>query len=316
MRFQLPISLRGARPLALAVLALASACSSTNPYVENRAILDKACSELQAGNYQSAAQQAEQLYAGRAEQAAEFRLQRYYAAYLTAQAHIQAALHKPFLVEAAGSGSARGLTTSENAPSTGAVPSATSHWVAASYYSGYARDGFEAAASAPQKEGDENLLPQALRRLDIRQAQANLDLTRLAILRRLGFDSECAGFLDASADLLDIVKCQAAIDQAELPNELRPWVFYAGFAYLRARSNPAESREQDLAYKLGAKARVLANSNPGSFPDAQRDEIVNWVKDHPKFVFLCPANHEYQSNLLACEQCGESITSAQLRSRK
>ncbi|MEO6711014.1 MAG: hypothetical protein ABI054_12080, partial [Planctomycetota bacterium] len=154
-----------------------------------------------------------------------------------------------------------------------------------------------------------------LKKMSIDQAQANLNLTRLAVLRRLGFDAECQAILDASPEMLDVAKCQAIIEKAELPVELRPLIFYSGFAYMKLRANPTEMRSQAATYHLGAQARVLADEVPDSLSDAFTSDVIHWVEDNKSFEFHCKCNKKFQSTSLRCPVCAASIVQFTVRAK-
>jgi hypothetical protein len=313
MKSKLRSRIRILRAVSCAVLAFAAGCSSTNPYGENRKALEQSYASLEQGNYQAAAQQAEALYAGRADQASKFTLQRYFAAWVCAQAHVQAALHHPFLTQAAPAGAGLGIAAAADAPAAAPMGSTTSHWVAASYWSNFARDDFAAAAKQPQKLENEELLPPGLKKLSIERAQSNLNLTRLAVLRRVGAEAECAAILEASPDMLDVAKCQATLEKAELPNELRPLIFYAGFAFSKLRANPTDAHSQAATYHLGAQARVLADETPDSLSVAFTDDVIHWVEENKNFEFQCKCNKKFQSTVLRCPVCASSIVQFTVR---
>ncbi|MCC7011428.1 MAG: hypothetical protein IT454_02600 [Planctomycetes bacterium] len=299
-----------ARRASVALLGLLGACAGVDPHVVNREALDTSYQHIQKQDYAAAAQTAEALYAGRADDSSSYKLQRYYAAYLAAQAHIEAALHKPFLTEAAPAGAKASIALGANAPATGQVASPTSHWLAASYYAGYASELFEAAVGEPERKGDEELLPIGLKKLDVARTQAYLQLVRLATLRRLGFDVECAGIVEHTDDLRDVAKCKALLEQSDVPQELWPWIFYAGFRYLAPRAT--DMRSVQFAYALGAQARFLAEEAQDAqlVPCAQH--VRDWVEALEKYEFHCGCDKKFQANVVRCSICGESIVKAKL----
>jgi hypothetical protein len=296
------------RVAMIALAAFFGACSSVNPYAANRETLEVAHKSLQAQKYAEAARAAEALYAGRAEQSSEFRLQRYYAAYLAAQAHIQAALNAPFLNEAASSDANKGIVLNANAPASGLVPSPMSHWVAASYYAAYANDGFAAAAKEPLRVEDEELLPIGLKKIDVARVDVQLKLVRLATLTRLGFDVECAAMVEGTEALRAIASCTALLEQAELPAQLWPWVFYSGFKYLAPRGT--DLRTLQSAYFMGAKARMLAaDVNDVALADAML-QVRDWAQSQKNYEFHCGCNVPFLPDVLRCGICGKSIGDA------
>ncbi len=311
------IALRHSICLAVALaLSLIGACASSNPYVVNREYLDKSYSALEKGDFKAAAQSGEALLAGRAEQASEFQLQRYYAAFLCSRAHVQAALRGPFLTEAAPSGAGGGIAIGPSVQTGGAVASPTSHWVAASYYAGFARDLYAAAAKEPLQKEAEELLPAGLKKMPIDTTQLNLDLTRLALLRRLGLEVECSAILRQSPDMLDVGKCTGTLKRAELSAELWPLVFFACFVHNPVGQLPTDFKNQAITYKFGAQALVLAAESPKALPAECRSEIIRWVEENPNFEFQCDCKKNFQATSLGCAECGKSIVDYKPVSKK
>lgn len=293
----------------LGLLALGAGCASTDPYAENRKVLESACTHLEHGEYGAAAKTAESLLAGRAAESKAYALQRYYAAYVCAESHVKAAIHGPFLTEAPPSTAGLGLTADADDQASKAVASPNAHWVAASYYTGFARDILKDAKAEHPKQGEEERLPVALKEVDLARAQLELNLTRIAILRRLGFDAGCAELLEANPEMLEVASCQKLINQAVLPPELTPLIFYAGFAFRITKPQPDE-RSQLTTYLLGAKARMQGQASKGSLPAEMNDEVVRWVRENKEFEFRCDCNQPFQPALTSCEHCGFNILQA------
>lgn len=162
----------------------------------------------------------------------------------------------------------------------------------------------------PERKGDEELLPIGLKKLDVARTQAYLQLVRLATLRRLGFDVECAGIVEHTDDLRDVAKCKALLEQSDVPQELWPWIFYAGFRYLAPRAT--DMRSVQFAYALGAQARFLAEEAQ----DAQLVPCAQHVRRSgrgaSRSTSSTAAGQKFQANVVRCSICGESIVKAKL----
>jgi hypothetical protein len=228
------------RTLLAAALSMAAACSSVNPYEVNREALLLAQKNLAGDNSSAAARGAERLYAGRADEADKFRLQRYFALYLASMAHMQAAVKGPFLAEESG-------TPGIGSPRNSDVP----HLVAAGYYAGLARD------LAPKARGEKaaalgtKLLPADLEAVGVEAAGRRLDLYRMVALTRLGFSSTVQNEFDAWPELSKPESCDEILSQLALEKEIVPWVYYSLFRLTQAG-------DERIAYTFGAKSRIAA----------------------------------------------------------
>ena len=286
-----PVLSRGLASLALAVLA---ACASVNPYDINRDELAAADKSLASGEAKAAAKRAENLYAARAAEADEYVLQRYFALYLTAQAHVRAAQSESFLGGGAGASSI-GSARSNDVP----------HLVAALYYSSLARELAPKAAKAkPVVEGVRQL-PPSLEELGLDVAGQRLGLARLAAYARLGFLASIGAELDAWPEMRGPEGVESVLAVAKPERELIPWVNYALFTHARL-SNDTE------AYLFGARARLLAEATKNSIPAERLGEIVAWVqqkKDSDRIVFACSkCRKPFLADKLRCLDDGTPIT--------
>ncbi|HUR29029.1 MAG TPA: hypothetical protein VM509_12640 [Planctomycetota bacterium] len=253
------------------------ACSSIDPYEKNRELLVAAAKNLAADKPALAAQEAEQLYAGRAGEAEQFRVQRYYALVLLTEAHVQAATHEPFLK----SGDSA-PTSSIGAAHNSDVP----HLVAATYYAGLAHDLAPSLAKAPAVVDGKKLLPPELEAVPIQDAQEKLELIRLVALSRLGFATTYQRELENRTALQQPKTCDELIARVGLEKELVPWIYYTLFQYLK-------NSKESAAYLFGAKARLAAASTSGAIPTERVDEIVAWLKEKSSKVVFC------------CQVCGK-----------
>jgi hypothetical protein len=277
---------------AFVVLGWLAACSSINPYDKNRELLESSSASLAASNYAASAQAAERLYAGRAEEADQFELQRFYALYLAAGAHVRAAIHKPFL----GVDSGAGIGSAQNGD--------VAHLVAASYYVGLARDLSASAEKEKPVVEEVHLLPADMEALTVRNAQEKLELFRLVALSRLGFSATYQSELERWAALQKIEGCEETIGRVALEKELVPWVFYTLFRFMKDRN------DADAAYIFGAKARVAAKDTEGAIPAERTAEIVAWVKEKAASVeFICQkCRKPFLPDMLRCGDDGTPIT--------
>lgn len=256
-------------------LVVSAACTTINPYEKNRELLRSATKNLASENSALAAQDAERLYAGRAEQAGQFKLQRYYALYLLTEAHVQAAMHKPFLVSASNAGDAAQSTIGSLHNSD--VP----HLVAATYYAGLARDMAESVAGEKQVVEGTKLLPAELESISVHNAQVKLELIRLVALSRLGFATSYQREVENRLALMQAESCDELIARVGLEKELVPWLYYTLFQCLK-------DSKDSVAYLFGARARLMAADMPGSIPPERLAEVIDWVKlKSAKVQFCC-----------------------------
>ena len=92
-----------------------------------------------------------------------------------------------------------------------------------------------------------------------------------------------------------------------LTKELRPLIFYAGFAHMKLRANPTDMRSQATTYHLGAQARLLADETQDSLPRIFTDDVIRWVEENKNFEFQCKCNKKFQPTSLRCPVCSSSI---------
>lgn len=282
---------RGAASL---VLVFAAACASVNPYDINREELAAADKSLLNGEAKVAAKRAENLYAARAAEADEYALQRFFALYVTAQAHVRAAQTQSFLGNDAGAstlGSARGTD----------IP----HLAAALYYSSLARELAPKAAKAKPVVDGVRLLPPGLEEIGVDVASQRLGLARLVVHARLGFLASIGSELDAWPELRAPEGADSVLAIAKPDRELVPWIYYALFTQARLSSEKS-------AYMFGARARLLAEATKNSIPPERLAEIVAWVqqkRDNDRVVFACPkCRKPYLADKLRCVDDGTAIT--------
>lgn len=282
---------RGAASLAL---VFAAACASVNPIDLNRDELAAADKSLASGEAKAAAKRAENLYAARAAEADEYVLQRFFALYLTTQAHVRAAQTQSFLGSDAGASSVGSARCTD-------VP----HLVAALYYSSLARELAPKAAKAkPVVEGARQL-PPALEEIGVDVAGQRLGLARLVAYARLGFLASIGTELDAWPELRGPEGADSVLAVAKPERELVPWVYYALFTHARLSSDTD-------AYMFGARARLLAEATKNSIPPERLAEVVAWVqqkKDADRVVFACSkCRKPFLGDKLRCLDDGTPIT--------
>jgi len=262
------------RSLAAVALAFVAACASVNPYDLNREELAAAEKSLSLGDAKAAAARAEALYAGRAGEADKYPLQRYFALYLTASAHMRAALGEPFL----GHGAGQGSTSIGSAKATDVA-----HLVASMYYGALARELAPRAAKTNLVANEARQLPPALEEVGVETAGQRLQLMRLVACARLGFSSTINAELEGWPEMHTPEGADSLLARAKPDKELVPWIYYALFTHTR------ESSDTD-AYLFGARARLLAESTRNAIPAERLAEIIAWVKqkkDENRLVFAC-----------------------------
>jgi len=266
----------------LAGLALA-ACKSSQVPEDNRRRLEAALWSPDA----SAVAQVRRLEAVLVDTDAapeDFALQRFYAAYLLAQVHARAAVDGPFLAEQSTSGDRIGAIGRRAAGSSAERPSPTAHLVAAEHWAAVGRALFDRAArSGPEHDGV-TLLPDALWRIDLNDADANLQIVQTLAFARFSFTDEVARILGQSPRLVELASCLEDLERYAIPAELRPWVLAMVFDYLKTRNEPE-------AYRFGVVAVEGGERFGHALPPERVDAIDRWIVEGSSFVFVCPQSH-------------------------
>lgn len=256
-------------PLLLSQLALGLclfACSAPKLHKTNRDLLVQGVERLERGQFEGAVQFSDKLVFATAEKPRDYQLQRFFAAFLAAQAHMSASFSGSFLKDPK---EKRSMGIGGQEDESGSV---LAHMVAAGRSSGYGLDWFP--ASAPES-GLEALLPEGLAKLGAANARDNLNLGLMTIYTRLGFDNKIASSLSNSPELLNLETCQAMLERTQFLPAARPWVMYMVFHHLRDSNEP-------MAFSFAAEA-LFQGLSP-----AVEKEMQVWISEESNFRFTCP----------------------------
>lgn len=276
-------------PAALASFALAS-CSGANPYAEPARVLAEQSRRIEAGELAEAASELELLAVQADPEDAGSRLQAMYAAHLLAQAHALAALDRPFLSEPDVPTGLGGRP----------VRGGMGHLVAASMYAALARDLGAHVDQAPREHEGVKLLPPEFEDFPPEDVRTNLALCQLVALVRLGFDERVRSFVAASPELHAFQRARALLERVRLAPGLRPWVWIAGFEYLRRN----ESTEPE-SYKFAVQALIDAGHAGAAFELRRRESLSAWIRDGSNYEYRCPEHRILvQPELGRCQEIG------------
>lgn len=277
---------------ALAALALAAlaACSSTNPYAGPARELAEQSKRVEAGQLAEAARDLERLTVQADRDDAGSRLQAMYAAHLMVQAHSLASLGQPFLSEPAVESGLGGR----------APRGSVGHLVAASMYAALGREMGANVDKAPRQHKGVKLVPAELESFEPKDVRANLALCQLVALARMGFDERVRAFVAASPELHTYEGCKALLERVRMAPGLRPWVYAAGFDYLRRN----ESTEPE-SYKFAVQALIDADKAGTAFELREREALSAWIREGSNYEYRCPEHRILvQPELGRCQEIG------------
>lgn len=277
--------------LLLAGCALITACSSTNPYAAGAKQLAQQSARIENGEHQAAAHALELQIVQADSEDAGMRLQSLYAAQLLTDAHALASLGRPFLREpSVESGLGGGASKAVG----------IGHMVAASMYAALGRDLSTKVANAPREHKGVKLLPAQFDGFEPKDVRDHLALCQLIALARLGFDERVRDFVAGSAQMHTFDSCLALLERLRVPSGLRPWIYAAGFEYLRR----SESTEPE-SYKFAVQAVVRASDAGGAFDARQSEALSKWITADSKFEYRCPEHRTLvQPELGRCQEIG------------
>ena len=276
---------------SLSLLALGSACASSNPFLENRMVLEQVVFQQDACEYEQAVRALEKMLADTQDEAGDFALQRFFAAYLLTRLHETASSEAPFLQEPAGE---QFSLRSSRGPDD--RPSRIGHLMAIAYHSSFGRSWYGSAKNAPSVVDGERLLPSELDGFGARNALAYLNLCFLAVHSELNFQDRIEEILYGSSELTDLDGCEALMDAVELQPAIRPWVYRAVFEQQKRRNEPN-------AYRFGIRARETGK-DVEAFGEELRVEIVDWITNESSYRFVSPANQPFDPALEGCTVTG------------
>jgi len=274
--------------LALLVLPLVfTSCASTDLVAANRAQLAQAQEKLQAGEYEPAARQMEQLLSATGSSESQYALQRFFAAYLLSRAHLEAAFGTPFLSgppnDDPGFGAGGGADTGAQ----------LANVVASTYYAGYGRQWHGAASKARS----EKALPPELETYGLENALLHLNLVLLTSYTRLKFQDRIEIILDSMTGLRKLETCEEAMAKAQIGEKLRPWIYRGIFDYLKRHDEIA-------AYKFAIRALDLNRQHPDE-TGALTAGLATWITEKSRYAFKCPTcgDQAVDPTLPACPVC-------------
>lgn len=264
------------RPLALVLpFFFLASCASQMMYDTNRTRLERAGAQVNEGENAEAAKQLEKLLVETGPAANDYVLQRFFASYLLARAHLEASFEAPFLEGAKQEES--GFRLGEGG---GGAGSSLANLVASTYYAGYGREWYRAASGAkPVVDGDK-LLPAELEALGTRNAMIHLNLVLLTAYAKLNFQDRIEYILGEMVELREMEKCDQILADCGAGAPMHPWVYRGVFDYL-------QKRDETAAYKFAIRVLDLARQDPAHDP-ALVTGLAQWVTEGSKYVFKCP----------------------------
>lgn len=261
------------RALGVALLgAISCACSSPELYQSNRNLLDQALASLEAGEYERCVRTADSLVERTAEEAGEYQLQRFFAAHAAVRAHVLASFHGSFLHEPRNTHMTLGDAPRE-------VGSPVAHMVAAARRAGVGL-GWKKHVGDPAAQTLEQQLPPFYAALGAEGAASDLNFCLLSIYARLGFEDRLSDILSGNPDLIDLERCEVLMEGACVAPEVRPWVRWLVFRYLRTKDEPR-------AYKFAVK--TLFGGGANSVGEAVEKDVREWITTGSSYEYTCPS---------------------------
>lgn len=285
-------------PLLLLGLGLTS-CTTEALFTDNRAKLQTAYDQIDAGEFEEATWELEQLIVQSEHEPERYPLQRYVAAWLLARIHTDASLGRPFLTESPRAGT--GVFSLQGMPSNHSRPSPIAHQMAVTYSASLGRQWFTDASEAETTAEGQSLLPEQLGDFSVRSAQAYLTLAMFTVFSRFDFSERLKEVVTGVPELKRIATCDQLMSFAGASDSMRPWIYRGVFRYLREVDEVA-------AYKFGIKALQTARLAKETFTRAHRDAIEQWINDDASFAFVCGKGQCKQRVIpseprcLACQQ--------------
>lgn len=272
--------MNSAVPFAVLVL-LATGCGSETLFKANRKSLEASLTALES-DPASALRQAESVVIRTGEDAGAYPLQRFFAAYLAAEAHLAAAERGAFLPDSANRKTS-GIRLGESAAAPGVEGGALPHLVAAMYHASLGLEWLPRAEKARTSEKGEALLPETLEAFGAEQAGIALFLSQIAVFAHLRFQGKVDRYLREPdhAALLDFATCKGLAERAHLRPWLRAWLDYAIYDYLRQDNALA-------AYKFAIGAIALEEEAKGGFPRKLADQMERFVVANADLEWICP----------------------------
>ncbi len=285
---------------AFVLVPLISSCGESMRWAENRDLLASAMANIESNQFAEAVGSMDALMVETQEMPNEYALQRYFAACLTAQAHLRASFVKPFLMEQRPANQSS-FELGSGSSSSG-IPSEIGHLASSNFHIGYARDAFARASTKPLLEDGENLLPPKLAELGVANSRAYLVLALVAIQARLQFQDRVAEILEDLPQLQTLDSCEKLLSDGQVTSSMRPWIFRGIFGYLS--KFPAREPE---AFKFAVRTLELAGDANGTLDDENLQPVRSWIESGSSYVFRCPDDQSVvDPNLDGCPICYQS----------
>jgi len=258
--------------LLVGLAAGAASCASTDLTGKNRKLLEQAVTALEQGELAKTVALRDDLLASTEADAGAYRLQRFGAAYLAAEAHLRASFAGAWLREPETG------TRLRLGAGGGDDTSPTAHMVAAARQISY---GMDLAPSGVSEKALAEQLPASLAELGVENAKLGLSMGLLTVYSRLGFESKVSRILEQNAGMLDLASCQRLMDAARLPDELRPRVTYLVFRHQR-------ELDERMAYRFAVRTLFPAAGGTAGVERAEREALQQWIVGESSYVFTCP----------------------------
>jgi hypothetical protein len=289
---------RAPRALLLLGLALTS-CTTEALFTDNRAKLQTAYDQFDAGELQEATWELEKLIVQSENEPERYPLQRYVAAWLLARIHTDASLGDPFLTESPRNGT--GVFSLQGMPSNHSLPSPIAHQMAVTYSASLGRQWFADAKEAEDAEEGQPLLPEQLDGFSIKSTQAYMTLAMFTVFSRFDFPERLKEVVVGIPELKNLETCEQLMNFAGVSDAMRPWIYRGVFRHLTEVDEAA-------AYEFGIKALQTARLAKESFSRSHRDAIEDWISEESSFAFVCGKGQCKQRVIpseprcLACQQ--------------
>ena len=266
-------------PVWIAALPLWS-CSSDTLHRRNRGELAASLAALDQGDFRAATQRLDRLIAATNAEADQYRLQRFFAAFLLAQAHLRASGEGGYLSDGqAAQRVSLGQASVLSSESGGSV----AH-VVASMYPIQHGESWYAENLRLQVDGDA-VLPEELESFGAQRAWVNLKLCQVAVYQRLGFGGRVDQLVNPKsgelAGVSDLEQCSQALVDKRVPGCLWASIYFAIFEVLR-------DEDPINAYRFGVQSIHGADFPAGAA--ARRDAIAavsEWI-EQAEFDWICP----------------------------
>ena len=297
------------RSIATFLLAtLVASCESETLFKANRNSLDAGLAALD-NDPANAVRAAESVVTRSNDEAGTYVLQRFFSAYLAAQAHLAAAEHGAFLQDAPNR--MRSAVHLGEAAAVREPELSVGHMVAALYHASLGIEWLPAAEKKPTQEDGQALLPEAYEKLGAANAGIGLLLSEIAIYSRLRFQGQVDLYLRSPENkaLLEFNSCSAIATRAALPPGLNAWLRYAIFDFLRV-DNPV------AAYPFAVGAIALEGEAKGAFPRNLAQKLEKFVIANDELEWVCPnCNNTSPPSLARCINCNQGAT-VEFKARK